>query len=523
MKIFPLAGRVAGCFALLLSVASAGSIRYEFTAGSLAPVLTDVPSGVTADPVVFGTKFQAAGGVSGNLFDEGGGPDSLRITGADGAPDTTGASFTAGSTISFTIHIPAGSTASLKSLSLEYKGTAVSARSDARIYSSIRGHANATNETIGVLGRESGGTDSAWVVDAIDLATPKTNTPWVGSTVQNGDFTNLTGRDVTFEIPWMDGSTASTSFIDLDNLTLNFADPVTPPVVTPAINVTDFRVAADRTSQITFTGESGQPYSIMASPDLIGPVYRKHWTRLSSGNFASAPVVYPDTDAVNSPVRFYVVADSTLPKARIMPVGDSITEGGAGFSVYRQPLFDKLTAAGYRFQYVGSKSTTYNGNTLFHEGFSGLNATQVATQLANHFPSYPADIVLIHAGHNMNTTTPDVPLDPAGEATIVSTVETATRSMVNTCRTVNPKVKILLSQVITSLKLPKYSYIPALNVRLAEVASELNTAVSPVILVSQTGFDPAVDTWTNDYVHPNPQGAEKMATKFFDALVPLLE
>ena len=77
-------------------------------------------------------------------------------------------------------------------------------------------------------------------------------------------------------------------------------------------------------------------------------------------------------------------------------------------------------------------------------------------------------------------------------------------------------------QAITSGKLPKYSYIPAVNTRLGEIAVELHTTAQPVIIVDQaTGFDWTTDTIT-DKVHPNASGGEKMAQKFFDALVPLL-
>ena len=101
--------------------------------------------------------------------------------------------------------------------------------------------------------------------------------------------------------------------------------------------------------------------------------------------------------------------------------------------------------------------------------------------------------------------------------------------MISTCRSVNPVVKILLAQVITSPKISeknpsvvKYAYIPALNLRLAEVAAELDTASSPVIIVNQA------EAWTtadaiHDQVHPSQAGAEKMAVKWFNALSPLLE
>ncbi len=77
---------------------------------------------------------------------------------------------------------------------------------------------------------------------------------------------------------------------------------------------------------------------------------------------------------------------------------------------------------------------------------------------------------------------------------------------------------VLLAQVIPSGKLPKYDYIPELNLALAELATRLNSAAQPVILVNQAeDFDWRTET-IDDHVHPNAAGAEKMATRWFDAL-----
>ena len=185
-----------------------------------------------------------------------------------------------------------------------------------------------------------------------------------------------------------------------------------------------------------------------------------------------------------------------------------------------------MASARYRFEYVGSKSSAYTSQTLGalslkHEGYSGQNCTQIATTFATNSALYPADIVIIHAAHNLNLA--EAVLTPEQEAAIVTTVETATRSMIQTARTTHPAVKILLAKVIPSGKLPKYSYIPAVNLRLGEIATELNTAAQPVIIVDQAaGFDWTTDT-TDDKVHPNAAGGEKMAQKFFEALVPLLD
>lgn len=206
-------------------------------------------------------------------------------------------------------------------------------------------------------------------------------------------------------------------------------------------------------------------------------------------------------------------ADEPAPQTySIMPVGDSITAGGNTFCNYRYPLLQKLTAAGYRVQYVGSRSSQSPAGPLAHEGYGGKNAEFLASVLVTKFRDHPADIVLIHAGHNHFVEEQPVP-----------GIVAATETMIREVRTVNPRVMVLLAQVIPSGKLPKYAYIPELNARLSQLAKRPNAPTQPVILVDQaTGFDWTMDTIA-DKVHPNAKGAEKMADRWFATLNQLLE
>ena len=71
--------------------------------------------------------------------------------------------------------------------------------------------------------------------------------------------------------------------------------------------------------------------------------------------------------------------------------------------------------------------------------------------------------------------------------------------------------------------MPKYSYIPELNLALAALAKELDRPEQRVVSVDlATGFDVATDTIA-DRVHPNARGAEKIAQRWADALTPWLK
>lgn len=192
---------------------------------------------------------------------------------------------------------------------------------------------------------------------------------------------------------------------------------------------------------------------------------------------------------------------------RVMAVGDSITEGGKTFATYRVPLARRLKDAGYAVEFVGSRGEA----GLRHEAYGGKTVEYLAEQVPAHFAATPAAVVLLHAGHNHFSEKRPVP-----------GIIAATEKLISSFRRVNPRVTVLLAQVIPSGKLPKYDYIPELNAALATLASRLNSADQPVLLVNQAdGFDWHTDT-IDDHVHPNAAGAEKMAARWFDALCHVL-
>jgi lysophospholipase L1-like esterase len=197
---------------------------------------------------------------------------------------------------------------------------------------------------------------------------------------------------------------------------------------------------------------------------------------------------------------------------RIMAVGDSITAGGSSFVSYLYPLRQKLLAAGYSVELVGSRTNHSPIGPIPHEGYSGKTVEFLASAAAKTFREYPADIVLLHAGHNHTAEEQPVP-----------GIVAATEYLIGALRAANSRVIVMLAQVIPSGKLPKYAYLPLLNQELGKLAAQMNTVEQPVILVNQAeGFDWSTDT-IDDHVHPNARGAEKMAARWFEALQRLIK
>lgn len=193
----------------------------------------------------------------------------------------------------------------------------------------------------------------------------------------------------------------------------------------------------------------------------------------------------------------------------ILALGDSITQGGGKtFVGYRDVLIPELRRKQVNFEFIGPN----RDSTSAHAGYSGKNAGDLRGMINNVYSRYPANIVLLHAGHNNFSEKKPVP-----------GVVRDTEAILRTIWTINPKAVIFLAQVIPSGKLPKYSYIPELNVELAALAKRLAAEGRPIVLVNQAeGFDWKTDT-IKDLVHPNASGAKKMADQWMSALLPILK
>ncbi|WP_439880312.1 GDSL-type esterase/lipase family protein [Pontibacter sp. MBLB2868] len=222
---------------------------------------------------------------------------------------------------------------------------------------------------------------------------------------------------------------------------------------------------------------------------------------------------------------------------RIMALGNSITQSNHENHSYRYNLWKKLIDAGVEADYVGSHNVHKNGNPQWpkykghqfdsdNEGHWGWSADQILAgntdepakgHLKEWLKEYTPDIVLLHLGTN----------DMFRNQTIAGTLDEI-REVVHHVRKDNPQAKIFLAKLIPAFSqkvgVQAADNIRLLNEKLPALTKELHTATSPVILVDQyTGFDPTTgkDTW--DGVHPNASGEEKMAQKWFEAIMQAIQ
>lgn len=199
---------------------------------------------------------------------------------------------------------------------------------------------------------------------------------------------------------------------------------------------------------------------------------------------------------------------------RIMPLGDSITESDVGYSSYRYWLFQHLRNQGIGVDFVGNRFGVRNGRqpvfTDFdqnHQGQSGARADVMLSQLPALIPEYSPDIYLIHLGSN------DIFQGFGVDNTVVDL-----RNIVTYIRSHNPLAVILLAKIIPAQK--QGSKIAELSSKIAAL-SDMSTTSSPVYIVDMfENFSLSADTYDNK--HPNNSGDQKMAGKWFNALMEFL-
>ncbi|KAF1996560.1 carbohydrate esterase family 3 protein [Amniculicola lignicola CBS 123094] len=198
---------------------------------------------------------------------------------------------------------------------------------------------------------------------------------------------------------------------------------------------------------------------------------------------------------------------------RYMPFGDSITE----IICWRSKLWQKLQTTEWAVpavDFVGSgktenncKDTKYDRDNEGHSGFLAIDIVN-KKQLDGWLKTNPADVISMHLGTN----------DIVQQGKAVADIIKAFTTLVATMRTSNPKMKIVVAQIIP-IGIGSYNTkIQELNKAIIPWAQGLNSTASPIWVVDQyTGFSSTADL--RDGVHPNDSGDVKMLNVWYPALI----
>jgi lysophospholipase L1-like esterase len=224
-------------------------------------------------------------------------------------------------------------------------------------------------------------------------------------------------------------------------------------------------------------------------------------------------------------------ADEGVAVPKVLPLGDSITDGDAHHDSYRRELWHLLRVAGLNADFIGSRRL----NGYFddrpphadfdqdHEGHRGWTSGDIIAgpsgwdeqrgNLREWLKAYTPDIVLLHIG------TGDV-LNCTSVAEIVRNVQ----NIVELIRRDNPRARIFVAQIIPVGDAAQLgfadTYCPG-GRKLNESVRDLNTELAAtlpqdMVVDLYREIDPGTDL--EDGIHPNALGEQKLAQAWFTVL-----
>lgn len=195
---------------------------------------------------------------------------------------------------------------------------------------------------------------------------------------------------------------------------------------------------------------------------------------------------------------------------RIMPLGDSITDGHGWPGGYRIKLWQYFQTNGKSVDFVGSLSNgpASLGDT-HHEGHSGWTIDEITDIAAARVTTHQPHIVLLHIGTN-DIFGPPVNLIPKLEALldVIATTRPTTHIIVSSLFPLTPTWN-------SNQRLEVYNAdIPGLVAAKAALGRPISF-VDIYSAVSQSDL-------SDDKIHPSLTGYDKMAGVWWGALAPML-
>jgi len=288
--------------------------------------------------------------------------------------------------------------------------------------------------------------------------------------------------------------------------------------LTQLANVTNSPVVESISSNANITTNAPTPST------ATGPV-------LTTNQPTTATEPIPTTNLTASDPWVPTFAPSAYSSVRdliILPLGDSITSNGFGYFSYRYYLWKALleqTSVEVNVDFVGTlQNAGYNENPDWplvnnqpfdqdHEGHWGWRADEVSEGLVDYLAYYELvqaripNIALIHLGTNDCT---------VGEP--VETILDDLRGILDQLYDNNPNMNILLAKLIPATQFDIQDCLDQVNQRVEDLPLEYDGFT--LVLVDMTeGFIVEDHTW--DGLHPNNEGSERMAQKWFDAILSL--
>jgi len=191
---------------------------------------------------------------------------------------------------------------------------------------------------------------------------------------------------------------------------------------------------------------------------------------------------------------------------RVMPLGDSITEGTQVPGGYRIGLWQRLTTNGFRVDLVGSQ---FNGPASLgdhdHEGHPGWRIDQIDANIVGWLQTFTPHTVLLHIGTN------DV-LQNVNLSTAPNRLSTLIDHITNTA----PTAEVFVAQITPLANSTQDAAARTFNSAIPGIVQGKVSAGKHVHLVDMHSALTTADL--TDGIHPTAGGYDKMAATWFNAL-----
>lgn len=216
--------------------------------------------------------------------------------------------------------------------------------------------------------------------------------------------------------------------------------------------------------------------------------------------------VAPTTGTTVAPTTSGVTpttAAGTKTQVILMPLGDSITDGGDSMGGYRLDLWKKLVQTdGAKIDFVGS----LNGGPddlgdKDHEGHIGWNIKELDAQINGWMSSSKPDIVLLHIGTN--------DLDQGASA---SEMETNLKKLITDIYAAKPDTALVVSSLIITTVGEKATW-TAYNASIPGIVNEFKSQGKNITYVDMSNSLTEADL--DDGAHPTWEGYSKMANVWY--------
>lgn len=191
---------------------------------------------------------------------------------------------------------------------------------------------------------------------------------------------------------------------------------------------------------------------------------------------------------------------------RVMPLGDSITEGTQVPGGYRIGLWQRLAAGGARVDLIGSQ---FNGPSSLgdhdHEGHPGWRIDQIDANIVGWLRTYTPRTVLVHLGTNDILQNYNVSGAPGRLSTLIDHI-TATV----------PTADVFVAQLIPLSNAGQENAVRTFNAAIPGIVQSKVNAGKHVHLVDMHSALSTADLI--DGIHPTANGYDKMAARWYGAL-----